>query len=72
MKSISESLKVYGLALLALMIVGTCPSHAQNTSSYKISPSDILSIEVFQEPTLTKELRVNTSGKVSYPLIGKI
>ena len=42
-------------------------------ADYKIGPLDVLSINVFQEPDLSfKELQVDASGNVVFPLIGDI
>ena len=40
--------------------------------SYRISPGDILTVSVFQEEDLKKEVRVDQSGKVSLPLVGEV
>lgn len=42
------------------------------SSNYRIAPSDILYIEVFQEPDLTREMRVSASGDITYPLLGQL
>ena len=39
---------------------------------YRISPGDLLSVSVFQEQDFTKETRVNQSGKISLPLVGRV
>lgn len=41
-------------------------------SEYRIGPQDLLEINVFQVPDLTRTVRVNTGGQVSLPLIGEI
>jgi protein involved in polysaccharide export with SLBB domain len=41
-------------------------------SNYKILPSDILSITVFQEEDLKSLLRVSSEGDISFPLIGSV
>jgi len=40
--------------------------------NYIIQSSDVLRIEVFQEPDLAKELRVPRNGRVQFPLIGSV
>jgi len=47
---------------------------AENTSAnYRIGPGDLLSVVVFGEEDLSlKEVRVRTSGSVSFPLLGEI
>lgn len=39
---------------------------------YRIGPSDLLSVAVFQVEDLDREVRVNNAGQVSLPLIGTI
>ena len=39
-------------------------------SSYKIGIGDLLMIEVYDEPDLTREVRVLTDGSISFPLLG--
>ncbi len=39
---------------------------------YRIGPSDLLSVTVFQIEDLDREVRVNNAGQVSLPLIGAI
>lgn len=38
--------------------------------SYQIGVGDLLQVEVYDEPDLTREVRVLTDGKISLPLIG--
>ena len=42
------------------------------TGNYLLNPSDLLRVEVFQEPDLIREVRVAQDGSVVLPLIGKI
>ena len=39
---------------------------------YKIGPNDLLDIEVFGVSELKRQVRVNTTGHVSMPLIGLV
>ena len=39
---------------------------------YRIGPSDLLSVTVFQTKDLDREVRVNNAGQVSLPLIGTV
>ena len=48
---------------------------AQPTSispDYKITPNDLLEVEVFGVSELKRTVRVNTTGQISLPLIGMI
>jgi polysaccharide export outer membrane protein len=42
------------------------------SQDYKIGPRDILKITVYEEPDLTKTVRVTTLGMISFPLLGNI
>ena len=44
---------------------------AQNPD-YKIQPTDVLNITVFQQPDLTTKARVSADGYISFPLLGKV
>jgi polysaccharide biosynthesis/export protein len=39
---------------------------------YRIMPGDALSIAVWREPELTRDIRVRPDGQFSYPLIGQV
>ncbi len=39
---------------------------------YRIGPGDVLNIEVWKDPALTRLVTVLPDGKVAYPLIGEI
>ncbi|MDD5430169.1 MAG: polysaccharide export protein, partial [Candidatus Omnitrophica bacterium] len=47
-------------------------SFAQESSVYKINAGDIIEVSVYQEPDLSKELRVSEKGEIAYPLIGNV
>ena len=50
----------------------TLPSKADSHYEYRIGSHDVLEIEVFQVEELSKATRVNSSGYISVPLIGKV
>ena len=45
------------------------PPHVQH---YQIGIGDLIQIEVYDEPDLTKEVRVLTDGHISLPLLGSL
>ena len=45
---------------------------AADSPDYTIGPNDILSIFVWKEPDLTRDVTVMSDGKISFPLIGDI
>jgi protein involved in polysaccharide export with SLBB domain len=53
---------------------GELPAHAAMAQSdtYLLSPGDKLKVTVFNEPTLTGEFQVNSSGEVAFPLVGTV
>ena len=40
--------------------------------NYILKPSDVISLEVFQEPDLNKGVRIQGDGSVALALIGKV
>lgn len=44
----------------------------EGVSEYRIGPQDLLTISVFGVPELNQDVRVNTSGDISLPLIGRL
>lgn len=63
------SLFIFLPALLPAFGAEEGPAVDQN---YKIGVGDLLQIEVYDEPDLTKEVRVLTDGTLSFPLLGTI
>lgn len=45
---------------------------AMGRPEYRIGPSDLLSVSVFQVEDLDREVRVNNAGQVTLPLVGAI
>ncbi|MBC9889236.1 MAG: polysaccharide export protein [Opitutae bacterium] len=45
---------------------------SDKAGNYRLNPSDLLRVEVFQEPDLFREVRVAQDGSILLPLIGKI
>jgi polysaccharide export outer membrane protein len=45
---------------------------AQVVEDYRIGPSDLIEISVFQVPELSRTVRVNASGAMTLPLVGQI
>ncbi len=62
-----------GIFAAVFVFAFTPASQAQIGESYKIQPTDILIVEVVNEPTLAaKEFRVSAGGELSYPYIGTV
>ncbi len=50
----------------------TAPVSSASKNDYKIGVGDLLEVDVYDEPDLTKEVRVLTDGDVSIPLLGNV
>ncbi len=67
------------LVLTAYVLIGmpfakaaeTAPNTEQ-VQNYRIGVGDLLQIEVYDEPDLTREVRVLTDGHISFPLLGTV
>jgi polysaccharide export outer membrane protein len=44
----------------------------EGSTDYRIGPLDLLSVEIFQLPDLTRDVRVSAAGEISLPLIGRV
>jgi polysaccharide biosynthesis/export protein len=51
---------------------GFCHGQEPVPPSYLIGPNDLLSIHVWKEPELSRDIVVTPDGKISFPLIGEI
>lgn len=49
-----------------------CKAQAPQSSSYQIGPNDVLSIHVWKEEELSRDVVVTPDGKISFPLIGEM
>ena len=53
--------------------VGSIPVSAKNThDNFIIGSDDVLSINVWKEPEITRSIPVRSDGKISLPLVGEI
>lgn len=55
-----------------LQIVDSLPPPANSSGGTEqpLSPSDVLQVEVLQVPTLNRTVQIDSSGRISLPLIG--
>ena len=63
------------VSMSVFFLVGKHPCDAQapqESPSYLIGPNDILSIYVWKEPELTREVTVMPDGRVTFPLAGEV
>ena len=65
------TVKFITVCLLSLALMSTAA--AATSKSYRVGPGDKLSITVFGEQDLSlKEVRVETNGTISFPLLGEL
>ncbi len=57
--------------LLSLLLLIQSPG-ATGPAEYVVGPQDRLAITVFDEPTLTKTVTVDSDGTFDFPLVGRI
>lgn len=43
-----------------------------SASSYRLTALDVIEVEVFQEPELSKKFKVSSQGTINYPLLGSV
>ena len=73
-----NSLKIYSFALLLPPLVVIAADQSAKTSllnsssDYVIQPSDLISVQIFQEEDLKRDVRVSQEYSVTLPLIGKV
>ena len=67
------SIPVVALTLaLFYLAPGFCRAQAPAPPSYQIGPNDVLSIHVWKEEDLSRDVIVTPDGKISFPLIGEM
>lgn len=66
--------KIISPVLIALCLLVSAPAITQQTtfSEYRIGPSDVLSINVWQQDDLSRVVAVRTDGYITYPLLGDV
>lgn len=58
--------------VLALCAAALAPQAALAQNGYQISPGDLLTVEVLQDPTLNRDLLVLPDGSISFPFAGSL
>ncbi len=64
-----------GLRALVVLVLGwalTAPGFCAASADYTLAPGDLLRIQVYQQPDLSLELRLQDNGQLTYPLIGPL
>jgi len=66
-------MRAYALAIAGLIcLCCATAAQAQSKLTYTLGPEDVLSISVWKDEALTREVVVRPDGKISFPLIGEI
>ena len=60
------------ISILAATVIFQVPELYGAEDSYRIQPTDVLSITVHQQPDLTIKNRVSNDGYITFPLLGKV
>jgi len=64
--------KFRALVSLLLLAVGTIAGPATGQEGYRISPGDVLRIEVIEDDSLNRDVLVAPDGTISFPLAGSV
>jgi polysaccharide biosynthesis/export protein len=60
-------------ALSKAVLSAADASSGSQSNDYRLAPQDVISIEVFNEPTLSRtKLRVSNSGEITFPLLKSV
>jgi polysaccharide export outer membrane protein len=57
--------------MLGMLLIAVAAAE-DATAPYLVGPGDVLSIEVFGEPDLTRQIEVSPSGAITAPLLGPV
>lgn len=61
--------------VFALLLSGVLPSVSAKdgiSSDYVLQPSDLIRVQIFQEPDLEREVRITQEHTITLPLIGRV
>ncbi len=66
------------LSSIAFLLVATVATHAGSVEqvpaspTYRVGAADVLSVKVFDEPSLTNKFTVDSDGTITYPFLGRV
>lgn len=60
------------LAIQAAVPAAPAPAPPPDPNAYVVGSTDVLTIRVFDEPTLGCECTVDTDGSITFPLVGRV
>ncbi|MEH6447375.1 MAG: polysaccharide biosynthesis/export family protein [Oleispira sp.] len=58
--------------LLLSVLSFTASANEAGLTGYRLGAGDLISINVYDEPDLSLEVRIGLSGQISYPLLGDV
>src|SRR6516164_1615055 len=58
--------------LLFLMAMFACCLNAENAQAQTLQAGDTISISVYQDPKLDRQVLIGPTGMISFPLVGQI
>lgn len=61
-----------GRAALASMATMLSADSSAGSGTYRVGPFDVIDVEVFQVPDLSKTVQVSEVGSITYPLVGEV
>lgn len=56
----------------AAAIAAAMQQVSRNKTDYKVSAADLVAVTVYQDPEMSRKVRVNSNGTVALPLIGAV
>jgi polysaccharide export outer membrane protein len=56
----------------AAAIAAAMQQVAHSKTDYRLAPQDLVDVTVYQDPDMSRKVRVNTNGTISLPLIGAV
>ncbi len=66
--------RIAGALAAALLLTGAAflPATETSSRSYVVGAKDVLDIQVYEQPDLTRTVRVSEEGRINLPLIGEV
>lgn len=72
MGSINVGLKCVRILTLVMVWLLAVAVNADESDNYKLGAGDFISISVYGEPDLSIDVRIGSSGSISYPFLGDL
>ena len=72
MEALIEQLPYVGVVVILLVAGFAAPAQALNSVEYKLGAGDRIKVTVFDQADLSGSFKVDETGLISLPLIGKV